>query len=77
MDGKTYTDDFGGTSCATPHIAGVAAVVLSAVPKLTVAQMTEVLQMSALPVGDGLNNGCGTGRVDAVAAVNYARRFLQ
>jgi hypothetical protein len=41
--------DFGGTSAATPVVAGVAALVLQAAPSLTAAQVQSVLQMSASP----------------------------
>lgn len=72
-DGKGYTTDFGGTSSATPNVAGVAALLLQAAPKLTVAQVMETLQMSAVKVETEFNNQCGAGRVDAVAAVEYAK----
>ena len=39
--------DFGGTSAATPVVAGVAALVKQAAPNLTAAQVQSVLQMSA------------------------------
>ncbi len=39
--------DFGGTSAATPVVAGVAALVLEAAPSLTPEQVQSVLQMSA------------------------------
>jgi len=74
MDGEGYTKSFGGTSSATPHIAGVAAVLLSFKSDLTVAQMTEVLSMSAVQVGGGYSNQCGGGRVDAAAALEYIRQ---
>ncbi len=73
MDGPTYTSSFGGTSSATPNVAGVVTLLLSARPDLTVAQVTEALQMSAVPVDTDFNNKCGAGRVDAVAAVEYAK----
>ena len=73
MTGTGYTADFGGTSSATPNIAGVTALLLQAKPTLTVAQVLESLQMSAVKVETEFNNKCGAGRVDAVAAVEYAR----
>ncbi len=73
MTGATYTASFGGTSSATPNVAGVVALLLSAKPNLTVAQVTETLQMSAVQVENSFNNKCGAGRVDAVAAVEYAK----
>jgi len=68
-DGTSYTTSFTGTSSATPQVAGVVALLLSARPGLTVAQVTESLQM---PLNPNLNNDCGAGRVDAVATVEYA-----
>jgi hypothetical protein len=39
--------DFGGTSAATPVVAGVAALVMEAAPSLTPAQVQSVIQISA------------------------------
>jgi hypothetical protein len=39
--------DFGGTSAATPVVAGVAALVMEAAPSLTPAQVQSVIQLSA------------------------------
>lgn len=77
MDGKSYTKSFGGTSSATPHIGGVAALLVSVYPDLSPAQATEALQMSAIEVeGGGYTNKCGSGRVDAVAAVRYVEKHF-
>jgi len=73
MTGAGYTSSFGGTSSATPNVAGVVALLLSAKPNLSVAQVTEALQMSTVQVETSFNNKCGAGRVDAVAAVDYAK----
>ncbi len=70
-DGKSYTKSFGGTSSATPNVAGVVALMVTAKTDLTPAQATEALVMSATPVGEGYNNQCGGGRVDAFKAVEY------
>jgi subtilisin family serine protease len=66
-----------GTSMATPHVAGVAALVLSINPGLTGAQAAEILRQTARPLrdnpGDPIpNNNYGFGCVDAQAAVNRA-----
>jgi serine protease len=57
-----------GTSMATPHVAGVAALMLQANPALTPDQIETVLRSSAraFPVAC---SGCGTGIVNAAAAV--------
>ena len=47
-----YTGRFGGTSSATPLTAGVAALVLSANPDLTAAEVKDVLQSSADKIVD-------------------------
>ncbi|MCD4707015.1 MAG: S8 family peptidase [Candidatus Sabulitectum sp.] len=59
-----------GTSMATPHLAGVAALILSANPALTVAQMDSIIEMTSLDLGvSGKDNTFGAGRVDAYQAV--------
>lgn len=47
-----YTGSFGGTSSATPLVAGVAALVISANPDLTAAEVKDVLQASADKIVD-------------------------
>jgi subtilisin family serine protease len=44
-----YEQDWSGTSMATPHIAGVIALMLGANPQLTTAQVISILQTSANP----------------------------
>ena len=63
---------YNGTSMATPHVAGVASLLLSVDPSLTPAQVQQVLQSTAKPFpgGSTCNTSiCGTGIVDAGAAV--------
>ncbi|GAB95526.1 subtilisin family serine protease [Kineosphaera limosa] len=57
-----------GTSMAAPHVSGVAALLLSASPGLTPAQVSSVLTSSARPFTAACN-GCGAGIVDAGRAV--------
>ncbi len=47
-----FTDTFGGTSSACPVVAGVAALVLSINPRLTAAQVKQVLQDTADKIED-------------------------
>ncbi len=62
-----------GTSMAAPHLAGVAALILSANPNLTVAQMDSIIEVTSLDLGaTGKDNSYGAGRVDAQAAVQAA-----
>jgi serine protease AprX len=71
-------DTASGTSMASPHIAGAAAVLLQANPSLTPAQVFSALQATATPVkapdGSALPFWeVGYGYVDLNAAVNLVR----
>lgn len=59
-----------GTSQATPHVAGVVSLILAVRPSYTPAQVAAALCNSATDIGDA-KQGCG--RVDAAAAVAYAK----
>ncbi|WP_406242682.1 S8 family serine peptidase [Tissierella carlieri] len=64
-----------GTSMATPAVAGVVALVLSANASLSVADLEEILQNTATPLTDSTyptapNMGYGYGLVDAFEAVS-------
>jgi serine protease len=60
-----------GTSMATPHVAGVAALMFAAKPTLTPDNVESMLKSSARAF-PATCSGCGTGIVDATAAVNAA-----
>ena len=60
-----------GTSMATPHVAGVAALMLSRNPALTVEQV-EALLRSSVRQFPAACSGCGTGLIDASLAVAAA-----
>jgi len=67
-----------GTSMATPHVAGVAALMLSVNKSLTPDQIATVLQQSARPFPAGTYCAthagvCGAGMLDAGAAVALAK----
>ena len=73
-----HTNDFGGTSAATPLAAGVGALVLSVRPDLTAAQVRDVMQRTCDRIGAGYDaNGhsdeFGHGRINAGRAVEAAR----
>jgi serine protease len=57
-----------GTSMATPHVAGVAALMLSKTPGMTPDQIESTLKSTARPF-PGTCSGCGAGIVDAASAV--------
>ena len=76
-----YSDNFGGTSAATPLVAGVAALVLSANPSLEWNEVRDVLTSTAHKIDRargqytrGYSLQYGYGRVDAEAAVLAAQR---
>jgi serine protease AprX len=70
-DGQYTT--MSGTSMATPHLAGVAALILSANSNLTVAQIDSIIEVTSVDLGvTGKDNSFGAGRVNALAAVQAA-----
>jgi thermitase len=76
-----YVDSFNGTSAATPIVAGAAALVLSANPSLTEAEVRAILRETAAKVGavpyvEGRNDRMGYGRLDVLAAVAQAQMEL-
>ena len=73
---SAYTDDFGGTSSATPLAAGIAALVLSVNPELSRNQVRDILRSTAEkidPTGGNYKAGYslqyGYGRLNAHRAV--------
>jgi subtilisin len=56
-----------GTSMASPHVAGVAALVMSASTEMTAANVRQILQTTARNIGNP--NYFGHGLIQAVAAV--------
>ncbi len=77
----TTTERFGGTSSATPLVAGICALMLSVNPELTSKEIKEILKDTAEKIdvqgGNYDNNGhsriYGFGRIDAYRAVQAAR----
>jgi subtilisin family serine protease len=67
-----------GTSMATPHIAGVVALVRQANPNLTSEQVKQIIYDTARDLGNpGEDNTYGNGVADAYAAVQMAMAYLE
>lgn len=72
---RDYTQRFNGTSSATPHVAGVAALLLSHDPELRSWEVADILKLTAQDLGaGGRDEETGHGRVDAARALQAARR---
>ncbi|MGL4832458.1 MAG: S8 family serine peptidase [Propionibacteriaceae bacterium] len=63
--GYTYMQ---GTSMASPHVAGVVALMYQANPNITPNQVKQILKQTSRKVS--CPKGCGAGQVDTSAAVN-------
>lgn len=60
---------FGGTSSATPHLAGCLALMLSINPEMLPGDLDRVIELTAIEKGDpGKDYRYGAGRIDALAA---------
>lgn len=84
---RDFTKKFNGTSSACPHVAGVAALILSVNPNLTGQEVRDIIEKTAQKVRPDLynyqsdqshpngtwNNEMGYGLVDAYAAVKMAK----
>lgn len=74
-DPSNYTASFGGTSSATPLASGIAGLLLSRNPSLTLAQVKTTMQNTAEKVGPepyvaGRNDRYGFGRLNANLALS-------
>ena len=71
LGGRDY-NSIQGTSMASPHVAGVAALVWSHFPGCTATEIRQVLTVTAEDLGPiGRDNEFGYGLVDAKAAYDY------
>jgi serine protease len=62
-----------GTSMATPHVAGLAALMKSANSGLTPAQIESAIKTNARPLPGTCSGGCGAGLADAAATVQAVK----
>ncbi len=88
--GGDYTNDFGGTSSATPTVSGIVALMLQANPNLGWRDVQEILMRSArkvnpsdadwktpvAPANINHNHNFGAGLVDAAAAVEMSKTWV-
>ena len=84
--GGDYTNDFGGTSSATPTAAGIVALILEKNPNLGWRDVQEILIRTAVKppsstgwvdntAGFHFNHDFGAGLIDATAAINLAANW--
>ncbi|MFJ4969316.1 S8 family peptidase [Streptomyces sp. NPDC088755] len=64
LGGEGYAS-YQGTSMATPHIAGLAALVKQKNPSLTPAQIEQAIRNNTRSLPGSCSGGCGTGLADA------------
>ncbi|WP_176371460.1 S8 family serine peptidase [Litchfieldia alkalitelluris] len=74
VPGNGYEGGWNGTSMASPHIAGVAAMLLSIDASLSPDELEEIMNETAIPLTDSQytdvpNDGYGVGLVNAYEAV--------
>ena len=65
-----------GTSMATPHVTGVAALLLSLAPQLTASQLKQVILATVDPLPSLSGTTVSGGRLDAASAVGLVAQAL-
>jgi subtilisin family serine protease len=78
-----YTSGFGGTSSATPLVAGICGLILTANPALTLSELKDILKKSSDKIGganqydaQGHSDLFGYGRINTLKAVKMAESML-
>lgn len=66
-----YYSHMSGTSMASPHVAGIVALMLEANPALSPAEVREVLQLTATNMPGRADWEVGAGYVNAYAAIDH------
>lgn len=78
---SAYKLKFNGTSAAAPHVAGVAALIKSINPKLSPAQVKDIIQKTATNPGSHAgklpNSSYGYGVVNAYGAAAYTQQYFK
>jgi thermitase len=71
VSGSQYIEDFNGTSSAAPHVAAVAALILSVNKNCTASQVKNILMETADKIQGqtGRTDDAGSGRLNAFAAL--------
>jgi serine protease AprX len=73
IGGNDATRTISGTSMATPHVAGLMALMLEAKPGLKADPMKGILENTSIDLGEtGKDNSFGSGRIQAEKAVEVA-----
>ena len=71
-----YVNTFNGTSAATPHVAGLMALILAVDPALRSWEVEDIIKLTAKDLGTaGRDEHFGFGRIDARAALEAASRI--
>lgn len=72
-----YFSTFNGTSSATPHVAGLAALILSVNPELTATDVEYIIKNSTDDIGSsGYDYYTGYGRINAYKALRLTQETL-
>ena len=62
-----------GTSMAAPCVTGIVALMKEKNPDITPAQICEILETTAVKLSEKKNNQTGSGRIDALAAIQMVK----
>jgi thermitase len=74
--GGNYIPNFNGTSSATPHVAGLMALLLSVDPNLRAWEVEDIVKLTAAELGSaGRDEHFGFGRIDCRRALEAALRI--